>query len=217
VLKYPTTSKMAGMGAIALASLLASCGYAKRDYVNDELARLREEMQTGDRALSGRVDQLEGRVGALERDLQALRNEFNVTVERLEGLLAFNVPVNFDFAASEIRPSDKPVLDRFAAVVKEYYPNAVVTVEGFTDPAGSRAYNLRLGQARANAVREYLINNGGLLPDQVRAVSYGEAPERQIVPGAQGPGDAGLPNRRVSLVIDYSGVPLELRASPVTD
>ena len=37
----------------------------------------------------------------------------------------------------------------------------------------------------------------------LRAVSYGESRNRQIVPGAQGPGDAGVENRRVALVIDY--------------
>jgi peptidoglycan-associated lipoprotein len=46
------------------------------------------------------------------------------------------------------------VLDRFATVVKEYYPGALVTVEGFADPAGGEIYNLRLGQRRAEAVRD---------------------------------------------------------------
>jgi peptidoglycan-associated lipoprotein len=79
-----------------------------------------------------------------------------VAIEKVRGMLKFNVPVHFDFASSELREADRPVLDRFAAVVKEYYPGAVVTVEGFTDPAGSAAYNQRLGQRRAVAVEEYL-------------------------------------------------------------
>jgi peptidoglycan-associated lipoprotein len=95
------------------------------------------------------------------------------------------------------------VLDRFASVVNEHYPGSTVTVEGFTDPSGSAAYNMELGQARADAVKEYLGSN--LSGTTVRAVSYGEARNRQITPGAQGPGDEGIENRRVALVIDYTG------------
>ncbi|HEX7049287.1 MAG TPA: OmpA family protein [Longimicrobiales bacterium] len=191
--------------AVAVLVLLAGCGYAKRSDVESQLAQLRQEMQSGDEAVSTRVDQLEGRMDALERDLQALRSEFNVKIERLEGLLAFDVPVNFDFDKADLREADKPVLERFAAIVRDYYPNAVITVEGFTDPAGSRAYNEKLGKARAETVKSYLTSVGGLPADRIRTVSYGETPERLVVPGAQGPGAAGLPNRRVSLVIDYTG------------
>jgi peptidoglycan-associated lipoprotein len=60
-----------------------------------------------------------------------------------------------------------------------------------------------LGQQRANAVREYLIQPGGLNADNLRAVSYGEATNRQVVRGAWG--DEGLANRRVTLVIEYVG------------
>jgi peptidoglycan-associated lipoprotein len=93
------------------------------------------------------------------------------------------------------------VLDRFAGVVKEYYPNATITVEGFADPAGSTRFNQRLGMRRAEAVRGYLQSNGSL-SGNLRAVSYGEATNRQVVPGARGPGDEGMQNRRVALVIE---------------
>ena len=98
------------------------------------------------------------------------------------------------------------MLDRFASVVKQYYPGALVTVEGFTDPAGSAAYNRRLGQRRADAVKEYLATAGGFTSETLKAVSYGEVRNRQVVPGAKGPGDAGIENRRVALVIDHAAI-----------
>lgn len=106
------------------------------------------------------------------------------------------------------------MLDRFASVVKEYYPGALVTVEGFTDPAGSAAYNLRLGQQRADAVREYLAVAGGLETAELKAVSYGESRNRQVVPGAKGPGDVALENRRVALVIDHAAIATDQIAMP---
>ena len=51
-------------------------------------------------------------------------------------------------------------------------------IEGHTDTRGSRWYNKRLSQARANAVREYLIQHG-IDPKRLVAVGYGE--ERPVV------------------------------------
>lgn len=205
---------------------LAGCGYAKRKDVDAQMAQLRTDMQgeiqAGDQALDGRVTGLDGRVNgletraaALEQELRSMRAEFNASIEELKGMLAFNVPVNFEFDSDQLRPTDHTVLQKFASVVKGYYPNAVVTVEGFTDPAGSRAYNLDLGRRRAESVKAFLVTEG-LQGDVVKVVSYGEATDRQVVAGAQGPGGDGQQNRRVSLVIDYSGSPLMV-TRPITN
>src|SRR3546814_3265672 len=85
-----------------------------------------------------------------------------------------------------LREQDKPFLNEFASVIREHHPNVLVTVEGFADPAGSAAYNKRLGQRRAEAVREQLVQAGGLRADKVRAVSYGEDANRQVVAGDWG-------------------------------
>lgn len=199
-------SSMTRGGILAFAVLLGGCGYAKVADVDSEMARLRQEMHAGDEELSARIDGLDARMRGFEREIQAFRSDFDVTVKRFDNMMSFNVPVHFEFDQSELRPSDRPVLDRFASVVRAYYPNAVVTVEGFTDPAGSEAYNLRLGKARADAVRDYLVTSGGLASDRVRSVSYGKASDRLVAPDASGPGEAGMANRRVALVIDFNGV-----------
>ena len=202
------------LGAVGVILGLSGCAAKVKleDYSSD-MAKLREEIQTSDRQLASRIDSLGTAVGdhsrrldALEQELQAFRSEYNVSIEKVRGMLKFNVPVHFEFASSELREADRPVLDRFATVAKEYYPGALITVEGFADPAGSTAYNLRLGQRRAEAVREYLGTAGGFSSDRLKAVSYGEARNRQVVPGARGPGEEGLENRRVALVIDHAAV-----------
>lgn len=196
-----------GIAMVAVFGLVG-CGYAKRDDVDAQFAQLRGEMEQEHQEIDGRVGQLDGRLNtletrtaALEQDLQTMRDEFAAQIEELNGMLAFNVPVNFEFDRAEVRDQDRPVLERFAAVVKEHYPGAVITVEGFTDPAGSAQYNRRLGQRRAEAVKEYLVQQG-LLTDRIRTVSYGESTDRLINDG-RGP-EAGVENRRVTLVIDYA-------------
>jgi len=194
------------LGAFAVVGLSACAPKVTRTDFESEVAKIRDEMQTGDRQLGTRIDSIDSRIGALEQQLQAFRSEYNVSMERMEGAMKFNVPVHFEFGSADLREADRPVLDRFAGVVKEHYPNATITVEGFADPAGSTAFNQRLGQRRAEAVTGYLSTNGALDASFLRAVSYGEARNRQIVPGAQGPGEAGVENRRVALVIDYASM-----------
>ena len=201
-------------GALAMVVGLAGCAAkVKQEDFNNEMAKLRQEMQAGDQAVAARVDstnqalaEQRARLDALEQELQAFRSEYTVSIEKVRGMLKFNVPVHFEFDSSELRETDRPVLDRFSSVVSEYYPGALVTVEGFADPAGSAAYNLQLGKRRAQAVQEYLATAGGLTGDKLKAVSYGEARNRQVVPGAKGPGEQGIENRRVALVIDHAAV-----------
>jgi peptidoglycan-associated lipoprotein len=205
---------LALVGALGTGAVLSGCAAkVTREDFTAEMAQLREEIQTGDARLGERIDSTNllvadhtRRLDALDQELQAFRSEYNVSIERTKDMMKFNVPVHFEFAQSELREVDRPVLDRFATVVKEHYPGALVTVEGFTDPAGSVAYNRRLGQHRADAVKEYLASAGGFEATALKSVSYGESRNRQVVPGAKGPGDAGVENRRVALVIDHVAI-----------
>jgi peptidoglycan-associated lipoprotein len=211
---YRGVRAAAALGAVGVVLGLGGCAAkVTREEFNTEVAKLREETQAGDRQIATRLDSTNQavadharRLDALEQELQAFRSEYKVSIEKVQGMLKFDLPVHFEFASSELRETDRPVLDRFATVVKQYYPGALVTVEGFTDPAGSAAYNLRLGQRRADAVKEYLATAGGFTSDSLKAVSYGEIRNRQVVPGAKGPGDTGIENRRVTLVVDHAAI-----------
>lgn len=81
--------------------------------------------------------------------------------------------IYFDFNKSTIRPESYPVLDSIVQWLKEN-PTVKVRIEGHTDTRGSRWYNKKLSQARANSVREYLIQHG-IDPRRLVAVGYGES------------------------------------------
>lgn len=85
----------------------------------------------------------------------------------------------FDFDRSDVHEEDKPAIYANADYLMSH-PNACVTVEGHTDPRGSREYNVALAERRANAVAE-LLKSKGVNPNQIRVVSYGA--ERLAVPG----------------------------------
>ncbi len=211
----PSPSALARPAAlVALAVTLGGCAHVKPEELDAGLSNLRtelrQEMAGGDQAVGARVTTLEGRVNDLatrvsnlERELTRLAGELNGTVERLESALRFNVPLYFGFDEAVIIDRHREILDRFASVIQQHYPEAIITAEGFADPSGSQSYNQALGLRRAEAVRTYLAQQGGLMPDRIRAVSYGEARARLIVPEGKGPGEAGWENRRVALVVDH--------------
>jgi OOP family OmpA-OmpF porin len=69
--------------------------------------------------------------------------------------------IQFDFDSARVRPESQPVLDHLAqALQSPELAQARFAVEGHTDAKGGDAYNLRLSQSRADAVRDYLALHG---------------------------------------------------------
>lgn len=200
---------IAGLGATGVILFGTACHHVGEDEFRSEVDALRQEMAEGDQAVAqrvdavdSRVDDVEARLDAVESQLSSLQDEFDMQIERLEDALRVHVPVNFAFDDDRIETSQTAVLDRIGSVLMEYYPGAILTVEGLTDPAGSAAYNMRLGQRRAEAVRSYMVDRVGWQEGRIRAVSYGESQDRLVDPDAQGPGETGRVNRRAVIVIE---------------
>jgi len=180
-------------------SMFACTNYVRRDEFDTTVSDLRAT----DQELAGELQSFRGQFSEMTRDLSNKFADYDATIANFQGRLHVEMSAHFGYDAADLREQDKPALDEFSDVVKQYDPNVVVTVEGFTDPAGDPAYNKQLGLRRANSVRAYLVEEGGLHPERVRAVSYGEDSSRMLQPGAWG--DDGTANRRVSLVVDYLG------------
>ncbi len=200
--------QLAAALTLVFAALATACAHVGQEDFETEIAALRAELGAQGIGMDSRnaaqIAALSARLDRLTDALSGLEGEFDVTVERLETAIRFDVPVYFDFDRDELRPEDLPVLTRFGDVVSEYYPDVLLTVEGFTDRAGSPEYNLDLGQRRAEAVRLYLVETAGFRGDRVRAVSYGEDPARLVYPDRAGR-DEGIENRRVALVVEHLG------------
>ncbi len=182
-------------------SACASKGFVRRglDEQRVALSQERGERVAGDSA--GRADLATTRaeLASLRSDLGALRTEFGTKISAMEGQVTFAMPVHFDFDAAAVRQQDEAALSKFAQVAQAHYKGALITVEGFADPAGGAAYNLRLSRSRADAVRDFLLTKG-FDAGNIRTVGYGEA--RLVRPGAKR-GETGAElNRRVTFVIE---------------
>ncbi len=81
-------------------------------------------------------------------------------------------PAFFDYDSYEIRPDAQTILAQDASYLAAH-PTLKVVIGGYCDDRGSAEYNLALGENRANAAKQALVN-GGIAPDRVRTVSYGK-------------------------------------------
>jgi len=104
--------------------------------------------------------------------------------------------IQFDFDKSTLRPVSIPILDQAAEILLQY-PNMRVEIQGHTCSMGSDEYNLRLSQARANSVMNYLVQQKNIDKARLTAKGYGES--NPIVSNETNEGR--IRNRRVEFVI----------------
>lgn len=80
--------------------------------------------------------------------------------------------VYFGFDRSAVRPEDRPLLQEAASRMRQD-PSLRLLVEGHCDWRGTTQYNLALGDRRAGAIRDYLIDLG-IQPGRIEVVSRGD-------------------------------------------
>ena len=90
-----------------------------------------------------------------------------------------NQDINFDFDKYDLLSDARAILDRKAAFLNA---NASVRtqIEGHCDERGTEAYNMALGERRANAALQYL-STAGVSAGRLSTISYGK--ERPLDPG----------------------------------
>jgi peptidoglycan-associated lipoprotein len=104
--------------------------------------------------------------------------------------------IRFAFDSSELSAQARKIL-RSNAEYLSTNPGLTVTVEGHCDERGTDAYNMALGERRAQSVKDFLVNKG-IRADRLHTVSYGEE-----LPIALGRNEASwAKNRRAQLVIN---------------
>lgn len=83
------------------------------------------------------------------------------------------IGVNFDFDKSTLLPESYPILYDAAKTLLRN-PDIKVEIQGYTDNVGAESYNMKLGQRRAEVVKDYLVSKG-IASSRLNVVSYGES------------------------------------------
>lgn len=102
------------------------------------------------------------------------------TKARIDQLLARIQDAYFDYNKHDLRPDALNTLQSDSKELRDIivqYPDYKLTIEGYCDERGSAEYNMALGDARAKAAKDYLVNVG-IPNDQLKVVSFGK--EKQV-------------------------------------
>lgn len=138
--------------------------------------------------LSAQKDQI--RLQAREAEIAKLKAK-----KVPQGILVTLGDVLFDTARSNLKAGSLQKIYPLVEYLKEY-PETMVKIEGHTDSQGSADYNAQLSQRRAEAVRNFLVNNG-ISPERITAQGMGE--DYPIATNSTAAGR--LQNRRVEVTI----------------
>jgi len=122
-----------------------------------------------------------------------IRNGLHVSASE-QGLLdqtLANRTIEFETGSATLTPQGRAILDQMAAVLAKLNTRTVDII-GHTDNAGNRTSNIALSQARADAVKGYLVTKG-ISPQQVTTTGVG--PDQPIASNDTSDGRAR--NRRI--------------------
>ena len=130
------------------------------------------------------------------QELEAAKRDLGAQETALEVRVELPADVLFDFDKAEIRADAADALAKLAAIIAAY-PNGRAELSGHTDDKGSDAYNQRLSERRAAAVKTWLVERHAL--DGSRIATRGEGEARPVADN--GTDEGRQRNRRVEALI----------------
>jgi outer membrane protein OmpA-like peptidoglycan-associated protein len=195
-------------GGVVLAAVLAAAGMGVSGCVStDTFDKHVEENNAQHAALSGRIDELSSRVGALDGRINQVAQAAQAAQARADAahtlaqghFVAQEVgreSVSFETGKSGLSDEAKMTLTALAERLKSENKNVHLEILGHADYRGGKQYNRQLGRERAGNVARFL-HDQGVPGSKMQLGSYGEDQANQEAKTAEGLAE----NRRVDVVI----------------
>lgn len=194
---HEQTKKGAGIGALVGAVSGAIIGY-QNDHSGGALRGALIGGAAGGALGAGAGAYMDKQQTEFEQELSDERAQNQIEIERQKNeilKLTMSSQVSFDFNSATIKSTFYSPLDKIAGIMRRY-PKTQIVVVGHTDDVGSEEYNLQLSLKRANAVADYLIEQG------VEEYRLGTEGHGEIEPVATNDTPAGrAQNRRVEIFV----------------
>ena len=176
---------------------VAGYGCATKKYVGKEVGEINTKVDN----LSGEVEKTqervkrnEVRIDEVNKDTQAAKagvaeakgaaqqamTKAQEAEKAAKGKLIYTVTlsndkVTFPLNRFEVSTDAKSIVDEAIAQLKAENRGVYFEIEGHTDSTGPDAYNMKLGEERAEAVRNYLHDQHGIALNRMQVISYGES------------------------------------------
>jgi peptidoglycan-associated lipoprotein len=172
-------------GALLLGTFgLSAC--ASKTYVGEEVAKSNAVTEKRINDVESQVEATQSKVKSHDVKLTELDNATRQALERAqqagklaEGKFVYSLVLSDDAAKfpvnqHELSQEAQDALIAFAERLKGENKNVYLEIQGHTDGTGSDSFNLKLGEARAEAVRRYL-NKQGVALNRMSTISYGKS------------------------------------------
>jgi peptidoglycan-associated lipoprotein len=199
-----------------LAASVALAGCAKKSFVQREVGEVNKKVDAVSAEVEKtqqRVQQNEVRIDAVDKSAQsgiseakgsagAAMTKAQEAEKAAKGKLIYTVTlsndkVRFPVNKAEISDEAKAMIDEAVAPLVQANRGVFFEIEGHTDNTGDAAYNFKLGEERAMAVRDYIAKKHGIALSRLNVISYGE--EKPVADNKDRDGRAQ--NRRVVIRI----------------
>ena len=176
-----------------LAASVALAGCAKKSFVQREVGEVNKKVDAVSvevEKTQQRVQQNEVRIDAVDKQAQsgiteakgsaqAAMTKAQEAEKAAKGKLIYTVTlsndkVRFPVNKAEISDEAKAMLDEAVGPLVKENRGVWFEIEGHTDNTGDAAYNFKLGEERAMAVRDYIAKTHGIALNRLNVISYGE-------------------------------------------
>jgi len=157
-------------GIIAILAVLAGCAGQVNESVQVPPSKIESDAERA--AREARQAEFLAKQEAAKADQQAADLAAKTAEQLRNNAMAADTLFFFGFDKSDLSQDALDDLDAHAKYLAADR-SAKVRLEGHADERGSRAYNLALGERRANAVARYLVIQG-VNRSQIESISYGE-------------------------------------------
>jgi outer membrane protein OmpA-like peptidoglycan-associated protein len=175
---------------------------AERARAQAEADAARARAEAADKAATSAAEAREKLLGQL--------NSVLATSDTARGLIVNMSDVLFDTGKYTLKTNTQISLAKVAGILQSY-PGLKLQVEGYTDSVGSDEFNQKLSENRADAVRDFLVDQG-VAQTNIGATGYGK--NNPVADNATAQGRAQ--NRRVQLVVSGDAIGLHESAPPAT-
>ncbi len=176
---------------VALPLVLTGC--ATKKYVTREVGEVNQKVDN----LAGEVEKTQERVKRTEVRIDEVNQSSQTGIAEAKGsaqqamakavdaekaakgkliyqVTLSNDKVVFPFSRAEVGDDAKKMIDDAIGPFKAENRGVFFEIEGHTDSTGPKDYNMKLGEDRATAVRNYLHDQHGIALARMQVISYGD-------------------------------------------
>ena len=168
---------------------VAASGCATKKYVSREVGEVNTKVDTLTTEVEKtqeRTKRNEVRIEEVNQEAQTAKGSAQQALQKAteaekaaKGKLIYTVTlsndkVHFPLNKAEISDEAKAMIDEAVTPLVSANKGVYFEIEGHTDATGDPAYNFRLGEERALAVRDYIAKTHSIALSRLNVISYGE-------------------------------------------